>query len=646
MGTVGIFTVFFAIFGFVMVLVGWITRKWIGRSTDYLVAGRQINLLVNILGVAAIGYAGTTLTLAPAFTLMGGLTKSIFMLGVAYSLTGIISYAFLIAPVARRIGAHTLPEWLEIRYDRKVRFVITLVTVVAMLGITANNILSMATIITGFTKWSIPSTIFITFLIFLFFTVLGGMWAVTLTDFIQGVLCTFAIPTLLIFLLVKYGGLSFLSNNWPSGNFWTTGIAGKTFPWFSMFYPSVLVAFFLYGMALVWGSNSYWIRVSSVRSERVAKLSYLWAAVILFLANGFMYPLLGAYVGAAHPEMFAPRGTAAPAAAFGIFLRDTPSVLAAYFLLTTMAASVSTATTYYMAGSSVIIRDIYQRFFKPNAKSEQLVKPSMIVNALFGLAALLLCFFPGGPVYLFAFATAWLAPTAVVVILGLYTKKFSTTGAFVGGLVGLIFMSVWTLLDLTKIYPLTSKFGHMVIPGVIVSVGAAVIANFFGRSKYDFEIQKRSKLTDEEIKVLDIIRKGYNTMSEITDLLDMDSSKSSELVLSLEKAGAIERFSNGGSGFYMFRITDFGKTLPTRIKENEILEGVDETGIKILEHVRGKSMILADELSKETGLNSMALATIINSLVRRGYLKEGGIWRRTVSITQKGNELVSKYRKE
>lgn len=643
MGTVGIFTVFFAIFGFVMVLVGWITRKWIGRSTDYLVAGRQINLLVNILGVAAIGYAGTTLTLAPAFTLMGGLTKSIFMLGVAYSLTGIISYAFLIAPVARRTGAHTLPEWLEIRYDKKVRFVITLVTVVAMLGITANNILSMATIITGFTKWSIPSTILLTFLIFLFFTILGGMWAVTLTDFIQGVLCTFAIPVLIIFLLVKYGGLSFLTQNWPSGNVWANGIAGKTFPWFSMFYPSVLVAFFLYGMALVWGSNGYWIRVSSVRSERVAKLSYLWAAVILFLANGFMYPLLGAYVGAAHPEMFAPKGTAAPAAAFGIFLRDTPSVLAAYFLLTTMAASVSTATTYYMAGSSVIVRDIYQRFFKPGAKPEQLVKPSMIVNALFGLAALLLCFFPGGPVYLFAFATAWLAPTAVIVILGLYTKKFSTTGAFVGGLVGLIFMSIWTLLDLTKLYPLTNKFGHMVIPGVIVSVGAALVANFFGRSKYDFAVQKRSNLTDEEIMVLDIIRRGYNTMAEITDLLDIDSSKSSEVVLSLEKAGAIERFSNGGSGFYMFKVTDFGKTLPTKIKQSDIREGVDELGIKVLEHVRGKAGILADELSKETGLNSMALATLINSLVRRGYLKEGGIWRRTVSITEKGNELLSKY---
>lgn len=642
--TVGIFATFFAIFGFVMVLVGWITRKWIGRSTDYLVAGRQINLIVNILGVAAIGYAGTTLTLAPAFTLMGGLVKSVFMLGVAYSLVGIISYALLIAPVARRTGAHTLPEWLEIRYDKKVRFVITLVTVVAMLGITANNILSMATIISGFTKWSIPSTILMTFLIFLFFTVLGGMWAVTLTDFIQGVLCTIAIPTLLIFLFVKYGGMDFIAKNWPGGNFLTVGIAGKTFPWFSLSYPSVLVAFFLYGMALVWGSNSYWIRVSSVRSERVAKLSYLWAAVILFLANGFMYPLLGSFVGSAHPNTFVPRGTAAPAAAFGIFLRDAPSVLAAYFLLTTVAASVSTATTYYMAGSSVIIRDIYQRFFKPNAKPEQLVKPSMVVNALFGLAALLLCFFPGGPVYLFAFSTAWLAPSAVIVIMGLYSRKFSTTGAFVGGLVGLIFMSVWTLLDLTKIYPLTSKIGHMVIPGLIVSVSAALIANFFGKSKYDFKVQNRSQLTAEELKVFEMIKKGYNTMSEIADLLDIDASKASDAVLSLEKAGVIRRISNRGAGFYMFELTEFGSKLNLGTTESETFEGLDMNAIKVLDHVNRREGILADELSKETNLNPMALNVIVNSLVRKGYLKEGGLWRRKVSITQKGKELLSRWK--
>lgn len=646
MGTTIIFAVFFAIFGAAMIIVGWITRKWIGRSTDYLVAGRQINLLVNSLGVAAIGYAGTTLTLSPAFTLMGGLTKSIFMLGVAYSLTGILSYAFLIAPVARRTGAHTLPEWLEIRYSKSVRLVMTLVTMVAMLGITANNILSMATIISGFTSWPILLTVTVTFVIFLSFTIMGGLWAVTLTDFIQGLLCTFAIPLLIAVLLIKYGGWSFVTQNWPGGNIWSNGISGNTFPWVSMAYPSVLVAFFLYGLSLVWGSNSYWIRVSSVRSERVAKYSFILAALILFAANGLLYPILGAYVGAANPNTFAPTGTAAPAAAFGVFLRDIPSPLAAFFLLTTLAASVSTATTYHMAGSSVIVRDIYQRFFKPNAKPEQLVKPSIIINSLFGIAALALCFFPGGPVYLFAFATAWLAPLAIMVILGIYTKKMSTAGAFAGGLTGLVFMSVWTVLDLTKLYPMTKKFGHMVIPGIIVSVGVALIANFFGKSKYDFKISKRKKLSDKEIVVLDLVRKGYNTMAEITDLLDVDSSKSSEIVLSLEKAGAIERLGPRGKDFYAFKVTDFGKTLPTNISSDEMFKSeVDKVSLKILKYVKESNQVYTDDLKELTGLNSMGIATVVSSLIRRGYLIEKGIWRRIIRISQKGKDLLLEWEK-
>lgn len=296
-----------------------------------------------------------------------------------------------------------------------------------------------------------------------------------------------------------------------------------------------------------------------------------------------------------------------------------------------------------MAGSSVIIRDLYQRFIRPYAKPEQLVKPSMIFNTIFGLASLLLCFFPGGPVYLFAFATAWLAPIAVIVILGLYSRKFSSAGAFVGGLVGLIFMSVWTLLDLTKIYPLTSKIGHMVIPGLIVSFASAIIANFFGKSKYEIVVARRDKLTDEEMKVLELIGRGYSTMAEITDLLDVDSSKSSELVLSLEKAGLIERLGDRGIRFYTFRVTDFGREVLSKRMQISGKE-VDEIGLKVLELVR-EGQVLADKLSKETGLNPMALGTVVNSLIRRGYLKEGGLWRRKISITEKGFEVLSKAEK-
>ncbi|WP_448535887.1 hypothetical protein, partial [Pseudothermotoga sp.] len=72
---------------------------------------------------------------------------------------------------------------------------------------------------------------------------------------------------------------------------------------------------------------------------------------------------------------------------------------------------------------------------------------------------------------------------------------------------------------------------------------------------------------------------------------------------------------------------------------------IDEVGLSLLEHVKEGKPILADELSKKTGLNPMGLATVINSLVRRGYLKEGGLWRREISITEKGVEVLSRLKK-
>lgn len=645
----GIFAILFIIFGVVLFRIGLVTRKWIERSSDFMIAGREVNLIVNVLGVASIGYAGTTLALSPAFSLMGGLVKSVFMLGVSYALVGIVSYGLLVAPIARRSGAHTLPEWLEIRYDNKVRTTIALTSIVAMIGITANNIVSMAYILVGFTGWNLILMITVCFIVLLSFTYLGGFWAITLTDFLQGAICIFAIPLLVIILLMKFGGWDFVSAGWPGGNPLYTGIAGTTFPWFSLKYPSVFVALFLYGMALVWGSNHYWLRASAVRTDKVARDSFLWAALILFVANGILYPILGSYLGSAFPTTFAPIGKVPPAASFGVFLKSINPAAAAYLLLTAVAASISTATATHIAGTSMLFRDVYQKVFRPKAKPEELVVPSRVISLIFGIVCLVLCFFPGGPVYLFAFSCAWLAPSAVIVILGMYWKKISSAGAFVGGLTGIIFLSVWTILDLAKLYPMTAKFGHMVIPGVVITFLLTVIISLFTKSKYfgKSEETEKIKLTDADIKVLDYIRKGYTQMAEITDMLDVDSSVSSKIIEKLERGDYLRRLADGGLGFYTFELTEKGKTIlpPLSSKEEKLIkDNLDVLRLKVLKYISTNPNLLASKLAKITGVNQMGNSVIISSLIKGNFLKEGGIWRRIVEITIKGKEALDNYK--
>lgn len=52
---------------------GLISKRWVKESSDFVLAGREISTPINVVGVIAIGFAGTTVTLAPGFTIQYGL---------------------------------------------------------------------------------------------------------------------------------------------------------------------------------------------------------------------------------------------------------------------------------------------------------------------------------------------------------------------------------------------------------------------------------------------------------------------------------------------------------------------------------------------------------------------------------------------
>ena len=81
-----------------------------------------MSLLINIMGVAAIGFAGTTVSLSPGQAILYGIGVLLFG---SYLLCFWINVIwFSIFNFIRRCGAQTLPEYLEMRYDGRVRNVV------------------------------------------------------------------------------------------------------------------------------------------------------------------------------------------------------------------------------------------------------------------------------------------------------------------------------------------------------------------------------------------------------------------------------------------------------------------------------------------------------------------------------------------
>lgn len=642
-----VFLIMFVAFLLLLLAGGLITKKWVSNSNDYFIAGREVGLLVNIFGVAAIGFAGTIITLGPGLAIMTGFWGAVGF-GVIYGFGGLALYGIVFAPYIRRSGAHTLSEWLEMRFDSRTRTLVTLATILGLLGIMANNVVSMAIVTTGFTGWSLLGTLAVIFFLFLLFTYIGGFWAVTLTDFMQMCVGLIALPVMLIALIMKYGGTSFLTNNWPGNKgFFTSGIADASLPVFSLQYPSVLTFTILFGCFLVWGNNYYWLRVSSARNEKVARNGFIYGAMLLVFVPITILAFVGLYAASIFPDIFAPYGDTDPMSAFGVVLKALPIGVAALSLIGALAASISTSTTALIGASSTAVRDLYQRFLHPNATSEQLTLPSKIITLILGLLVWLLSFYPGGPLYLFAFSTAWLGAPSILVFLGVWWKRTTKAGAFYGAVIGMVITAKLTVLELTGIFAI-STYTHVGVVGLLFTLVTTIVISLFSEPNYyskpgwNDNALSFSSLTNDEIKALNLIAEGYDTMAEVTDMFGTDSSKTNEIIELLEQKLLLKRLKYYGPGFYSFRLTEEGYRHVTVnvTKESEVYSINEEERVMLRKLKEGSEVFKQYVLSEK--VDSLRLSVTLAKLIEKGYLKEKGVWRRSVVLTPEGEKVSLK----
>ncbi len=652
-----VFVVMFIVFIAILVGCGFYAKRWVSDASDYVLAGREVSTFINMMGVIAIGFAGTTVALAPGFSIMYGLKNSMAW-GIIYGVCGLLLYGVLWGKFVRLNGAQTLPEFLEMRYSAKIRPVVAVTSVIGMCGILANNIVSCVSSIVGYTGWDTTVVTIVIFLVIITFTFISGLWAATITDFFQVCLGVIAVPLMLSLLVKRFGGFEAIAANWFNNDFMNNGIAGGTVPKLALTYPSWLNFVICFAAALVWGNNYYWMKIASCRSEKVAKKSFVLAAIILTVVFTIPFGIIGLYAGGFYPEMFVQGGgKLAATGAYGFLSSTFVPLLGSFFVVGACAASISTASTSALGASAVASRDIYQRLINPKADAKKVLKVSKFI--MLGLCVLtwILCQFPGGATYLFAFANCWLVPPAILLMLGAIWPRFNNAGAFVGALAGMISMCLFTLLnDVLHIFNIGSYI-YMATAGFLITLLAAIIGSFFGKPKYygrkGWERVPTAtnridvKLDDFDKQVLGLIRLGHCYQADITDYMGVDSAKAAGSVEKLDQGGLIVRAGMTGTKFYTFSITEKGEAALGVLSGTEAEMAKDYVNpmyVELLSIVKNNPDKQA-EFVKKYGIKSMQMAAISSHLTRRGYIIEGGLFKRKLRITDKGAAIVAKYAK-
>lgn len=262
-----------------MIGIGFYARSRTRTESDFLVAGRRLGPFY---------YAGTM----AALVMGGGATLGGIGLGYQFGLSGVwlvFSLAIgvglislLLAPLVNRLKVYTVAQMLEVRYGNMG----TVVSGAVMLGYTlfisvTSTIAYGAIFSVLFDIGKVPAILMGSSVVVLY-SVLGGMWSITLTDMVQ-----FLIKTISIFLillpaaLIKAGGFDGLAAKLPETAFdWTAMGGAKIFNYLVLYVPTMIVG------------QDLWQRVFTARSDKVAKWAGLGASGYCFL-----YGIAGALIG-------------------------------------------------------------------------------------------------------------------------------------------------------------------------------------------------------------------------------------------------------------------------------------------------------------------------------------------------------------
>ncbi len=373
----------------------------------FFLAGR--NMPWWLLGVSMV--ATTFSTDTP--NLVADITRSHGVVGNwqwwAFLLTGMVT-VFLYAKLWRRSGVLTDVEFYELRYSGTLAAFLRGFRA-AYLGILFNVVI-MASVTLAAIKigsvmmdWSPVQTVVVAASVTLLYSVLGGLRGVVLTDIIQFTLAMAGSIAAAIYVinLPEIGGLSAMLSH--------PNVSGKMsfLPDFSAMSMADLVPIFVIPLAVQWWATYYpgaepggggYIaqRMLSTKTERDAATATLafnvmhyalrpWPWILVALASLIVFPDL-ASIAERFPNV--PENVVRNDLAYPAMLTYLPPGLLGLVVTALAAAYMSTISTQVNWGASVIVNDIYKRFYKPDASEHELVWFGRIFTALLLILACVL----------------------------------------------------------------------------------------------------------------------------------------------------------------------------------------------------------------------------------------------------------------
>lgn len=421
-----------------MIGVGWIARKkrQSDSMADFYLAGRSLGLAVLFLTLYATQYSGNTLFGYTGKTYRIGFewtASVVFMFSV---IVGYMLFAPRLVLVARKEGFITPGDYISYRFaSPALTLLSTVLMIYALCNYTLAQLKAMGAAVEGITDGAVPGAYGIIALavIMVIYETLGGMRSVAWTDVIQGVVLLLGFAILAFLIPIQLGG----------------GLENVVAKLGAMDPPKVQAPSFegatkwiSYVFLLGCGAAIYPQAIQRLYSSRSVKVLKRSLAIMAFmpLTTTLVALICGLTAAVVLPDLSKAESDQVLARLCALVMSE--SVLGYWLVVVVFAAALaalmSTADSALLSMSSMLTKDIYLPYFRPNATEAELTKFGKISSWVIVVLLVLVAIGTEATlVRLLELKFEVLIQVVPCFFMGLYWKRLTAGTALLGMLCGL-----------------------------------------------------------------------------------------------------------------------------------------------------------------------------------------------------------------
>ena len=423
----------------VMILVGYLMKSKNKGAEDFLVGGRSFGMFFNTGTLVACWLGGAIILGFPGTLLSCGIWDSNAQWGVVVSIGGVSCLAVAGAFYMRRLWQLkllSLGDFFYIRYGRDAGIISTILMCFTFTIWVAVQVIAFAKVGSSLMGLSLNLCVIISMAVICTYTILGGLWAVCLTDIMQVFIVIISVLILTPLAISMAGGWDAFINAVPKEklNFFPeeTLSLQAWLPWIG--------AWVIIGLGSV-TSPDLMQRAFSAKTGRTARNSAFMACFIVAILFLIVALLSFASMQLMNAGLFDPSLiNEDPELLIPVVVQKLmPLPLVVLFIGAVLAAVMSAAATANIALSGVIAKNLIKDVFVKDMSSRALMQTTRIVISVVGvLAAYISIALPSAFLLTSLGFDLILSCLFMPLTLGLYWKKTNGYGAIAGMLAGAV----------------------------------------------------------------------------------------------------------------------------------------------------------------------------------------------------------------